>query len=90
MEALERASTHSELPTATKDNVDNVASVASFINEPGGTETKETVPWSRVRYTGYALVVVDVNPSAFGPSTMLVRILNEGSTEIDRFTLARS
>jgi hypothetical protein len=34
-------------------------------------------------------VVVDVNPSAFGPSTMLVRILNENSTEIDRFTLAR-
>ena len=76
-------------PDSYEDNVDTVASVASFINESGGTETKETVPWSRVRYTGYALVVAEVNPSAFGPSTMLVRILNENSTEIDRFTLAR-
>ena len=66
-----------------------MASVAGYINEAGGTETKETVTWSRVRYTGYGLVVVDVNPSSFGPATMLVRALNENSEEIDRFTLAR-
>jgi hypothetical protein len=36
-------------PDSYEDNVDNVASVASYINESGGTETKETVPWYRVR-----------------------------------------
>jgi Calcineurin-like phosphoesterase/Purple acid Phosphatase, N-terminal domain len=69
--------------------IDNVASVSSYVNEAGSTEVKETVTWSQVRYTGYCLLVVDVAPSLFGKSTMLVRALNEGGTEIDRFTLIR-
>ena len=46
---------------------------------PGPRCVTRDTPWWSSRST----------PSAFGPSTMLVRILNEDSTEIDRFTLAR-
>ena len=72
-------------------DVDNVASVNSYINEAGDTEVTETVAWSRVRYAGYPLVVVDVNPPVFGrPTTMLVRGLNENGVEIDNVTLRRT
>jgi hypothetical protein len=69
--------------------IDNVASVSGYVNEAGSTEVKETVTWSQLRYTGYCLLVVDVAPSIFGKSTMLVRVLNENGAEIDRFTLLR-
>ena len=45
--------------------------------------------WSRVRYTGYGLLVVDVAPPAFGKATMVVRALNENGVELDNFTLSR-
>jgi hypothetical protein len=70
-------------------DIDNLASVSSYINEAGSTEVKETVTWSQVRYTGYALLVVDVTPALWGQSSLLVRALNENGTEIDRFTLVR-
>jgi hypothetical protein len=64
--------------------------VPSFINEPGGTTTNETVNWSRVRFTGYCLLVVDSEPAFFGGTSRLnVRGLSEDGTELDRFTLAR-
>jgi hypothetical protein len=69
--------------------IDNLASVTSYVNQAGATEVPETVTWSQVRYTGYALLVVDVVPSWFGKSTMLVRAINENGAEIDRFTLQR-
>jgi hypothetical protein len=34
--------------------VDNITSVPTYINEPGGTTTNETVTWSRVRYRATA------------------------------------
>ena len=77
------------VPDSYEAAVDNVASVASYINESGGMEVPETVAWSRVRYTGYCLLVVDVTPSVFGSATMLVRGLNESGAEIDTFTLSR-
>jgi hypothetical protein len=51
----------------------------------------ETVTWSRIRYTGYNLLVVDSTPGS-GPnsrSTLLVRGLDEYGAELDRFTLVR-
>jgi hypothetical protein len=78
-------------PDSYEGDIDNVASVSAYVNEAGGTEVPETVTWSQVRYTGYCLLVVQVTPPRFGgPTTLLVRGLNEGGTEIDRFTLARS
>jgi hypothetical protein len=65
--------------------------VSSYVNEAGGSEVAETVEWSRVRYTGYCLLVVDVTPPSFGrATTLLVRGLNENGVEVDRVTLARS
>jgi 3',5'-cyclic AMP phosphodiesterase CpdA len=78
-------------PDSYEGDVDNVPSVISYINESGGTEVNETVTWSQVRYTGYALVVVDVTPPFFGqPTTMHVRGLNESGVEIDNVTLQRN
>jgi hypothetical protein len=77
-------------PDSYEGNVDDVASVSSYVNETGATEVSETVGWSQVRYTGYALVVVDVTPPNFGQSTtLLVRALNEQGIEIDRVSLVR-
>ncbi len=77
-------------PDSYEGNIDNVASIASYVNEAGGTTQNETVTWSQVRYTGYELLVVDVTPPSFGgTTTMLVRAINEYGTEIDRFTLSR-
>jgi len=77
-------------PDSYEGNVDNVASVTTYVNETGATEVSETVGWSQVRYTGYALVVVDVTPPNFGQSTtLLVRALNENGIEIDRVSLVR-
>jgi hypothetical protein len=41
---------------------------ASYVNEAGGTEVPETVTWSRVRYTGYCPLVVDVTPAPLRPT----------------------
>jgi hypothetical protein len=72
-------------------NIDNITSVATYINEPGGTTTNENVTWSRVRYTGYCLLVIDSSPgSAYhGGSALDVRGLDEYGNEIDRIRLVR-
>jgi 3',5'-cyclic AMP phosphodiesterase CpdA len=71
--------------------VDKVASVSAYVNAAGGTEVPETVTWSRVRYTGYCLVVIESQPAQHhGTSTLTVRGLSETGTEVDRVVLARS
>jgi hypothetical protein len=78
-------------PDSYAGHVNNVASVTSFVNEPGGTTTNETVTWSRVRYTGYCLLVVDSEPGwrPGAPSKLIVRGLAEDGTELDQVTLTR-
>ncbi len=77
-------------PDSYEGNVNNDSAVACYINEPGGTTTDETVAWSRVRFTGYCLLVVESTPAFFGGTSQLnVRGLSEDGTELDRFTLAR-
>ena len=72
-------------------HVDNVPSIQGYVNEAGGTTVNETVTWSRVRYTGYCLLVVDVQPKAWhgAPATLNVRGLAEDGTELDQFSLTR-
>ena len=60
--------------------------VAAFVNDPGGVQTKETVNWSRVRYTGYCLLVVDSQPVH---RTLTIRGLSGAGQELDRITLKR-
>jgi Purple acid Phosphatase, N-terminal domain/Calcineurin-like phosphoesterase len=63
--------------------VDNVASVSAYINAAGGTEVPETVTWSRVRYTGYCLVVIESQPGhRHGTSTLTIRGLSETGSEV--------
>jgi Purple acid Phosphatase, N-terminal domain/Calcineurin-like phosphoesterase len=77
-------------PDSYEGNIDNDSAVAGYVNEPGGTTDPETVNWSRVRYTGYCLLVVSVEPASWkGTTSMLVRGLNENGVELDRFTLSR-
>jgi hypothetical protein len=68
-----------------------VSSVSAFVNEAGGTTTTETVNWSRVRYTGYCLLVGQVTPPDFrGSTTLVLRGLDEQGNELDRITLSRT
>jgi hypothetical protein len=79
-------------PDSYEGDIDNVSSVASYINEPGGTTQDETVTWSQVRYTGYCLLVVESVPSSTpgkGTSTLKVRGLDEAGQELDSITLVR-
>jgi hypothetical protein len=70
--------------------VNNVAAVSAYVNAPGGTEVPETVNWSRVRYTGYCLLVVTSSPAhKGGTSTLTVRGLSGAGVELDRVVLAR-
>ena len=83
-------------PDSYEGAIHNVSSEATFVNEYDfATKTSytvsETVTWSRIRYTGYNLLVVDSTPGS-GPnsrSTLLVRGLDEYGAELDRFTLVR-
>jgi hypothetical protein len=71
-------------------NVKPLAGVSSYVNQPGGVQAKETVTWSRVRYTGYCLVVVESQPATHhGTSTLTVRGLSGTGAELDRVVLAR-
>ena len=65
--------------------------VPAFVNDPGGVQTKETVNWSRVRYTGYCLLVVESQPATHqgGTSTLTIRGLSGAGQELDRIVLAR-
>jgi hypothetical protein len=77
-------------PDSYEGFIDNDSAVPGFVNEPGGTTTDETVNWSRVRYTGYCLLVVESTPASRGGTSRLnIRGLAEDGTELDRIVLAR-
>ncbi|WP_327580230.1 MULTISPECIES: purple acid phosphatase family protein [unclassified Streptomyces] len=62
----------------------------SFVVQPDGSKKNITVDWSRVRYTNYSFLRVDVEPAPTGHTAKLtVRGLAETGEEIDRFVIAR-
>ena len=65
--------------------------MTSQVHGPDGTTESETASWSRVRYTGYCLLVVTSQPAERpgAMSTLTVRGLTADGTELDRVTLAR-
>ena len=70
--------------------VNPVSDISAYVNQPGGVEAPETVNWSRVRYTGYCLVVVESTPgTAHVNSTLTVRGLSESGAELDKLVLSR-
>jgi hypothetical protein len=65
-------------------------SVSSFVWNADGDRVKQTVDWSRVRYTGYSFLAVDVQPADTGGiTTMTLRAITEKGVEIDRLVLQR-
>ena len=72
-------------------DVNTDGSVSSWVRNSSGGQTPETVDWSRVRYTGYALLAVDSEPAAHGRKAKLVlRAVDELGAEVDRLTIQRS
>jgi len=68
----------------------NDTSVPMVVCQPNGKNETVKVLWSRVRYTGYCLVTVDVTPAAAGkPAQMVVQSLIENGTAVDQFTVQR-
>ncbi|GAA2337338.1 metallophosphoesterase [Streptomyces kunmingensis] len=62
----------------------------SYVVQPDGSKKSVTVDWSRVRYTNYSFLRVDVEPAPVGrTATLTVRGLAETGEEIDRFVVAR-
>jgi hypothetical protein len=80
-----------DAPDSYAGHVHNVPSVTSFVNEADGTTVSETVMWSRTRFTGYCLLVMDSKPCwrPGAPSTLPLRGLSEDDSELDRVILAR-
>jgi purple acid phosphatase-like protein/calcineurin-like phosphoesterase family protein len=77
-------------PDSYEGNINNDSAVPSYVNEPGGTTMNETVAWSRVRFTGYCLLVVESTPAwRGGTSRLKIRGLSEDGTELDQIVLAR-
>jgi hypothetical protein len=64
--------------------------IATFVWTDGREKVRETVSWSRVRYTGYSFLAVDVDPADEGhTTTMTLRAVTQSGREIDRLTIAR-
>jgi hypothetical protein len=87
-------------PTGVPDsyfgNVDNDPSITSFQWELGSSPSTPvanpiTVDWSRVRYTGYGLLVMDSTPAYAGKDSRLAvrALMEDGVTLIDEFTIVR-
>ena len=68
---------------------DEVGAVPTYYPGAGGQVT-ESVDWSRVRYTGYSFIRVDVKPAQAGRTAALtVRAPAATGAEVDRFVVAR-
>ncbi len=78
----------SDEPTETADHGSEPRK-ATLIDSPDETTTEE-VTWSRTRYQGFSLLVVQVQPAVRGgEATMALRALDRLGREIDSVTLTR-
>ncbi|MER8184730.1 metallophosphoesterase family protein [Kitasatospora sp. NPDC094015] len=79
-----------DAPDTYEGHENRVDSVLTYHFAKGGTKVPETVEWSRVRYTGYSFIKVDVAPAHPGrTATMKVTALAEDGTQVDHYTIAR-
>ncbi|WP_441246757.1 purple acid phosphatase family protein [Kitasatospora sp. McL0602] len=80
-----------DAPDTYEGHEKRVDSVDTFHFAKGGVKVTETVEWSRVRYTGYSFIKVDVAPAhKGGKSTMKVTALAEDGTQVDNYTIVRT
>jgi hypothetical protein len=69
---------------------DSGPEVTSTLRLTGGSIALERVGWSRARYSGYAMLTVDVAPGApGGESRMTVRTISDRGRLLDTVTLVR-
>ncbi|GAA2580554.1 purple acid phosphatase family protein [Streptomyces tubercidicus] len=76
------------VPDSYEGHVKDLDHVDTYHWSKGQKKTKETVEWSRVRYTGYSFIAVEVTPGAH--PRMKVTALAESGERIDHFEVTRS
>ncbi|WP_404816751.1 purple acid phosphatase family protein [Streptomyces thermolineatus] len=78
------------VPDSHEGKVEDLDHVATYRWTESRVPAPEVVRWSRVRYTGYSFLAVEVEPApAGGTATLTVSALAEDGRRIDRFTVAR-
>ncbi|HZE65378.1 MAG TPA: metallophosphoesterase [Sporichthyaceae bacterium] len=69
---------------------DSAGPVTATVRMNGGVNVPETVPWSRARYLGYAMLAVEVVPGALlTDSKMVIRTISDRGELLDTITLLR-
>ncbi|WP_432142047.1 fibronectin type III domain-containing protein [Streptomyces sp. bgisy084] len=76
------------VPDSYEGHVKDLDHVDTYHWSKGQKKTKETVEWSRVRYTGYSFIAVEVTPGS--RPRMKVTALAESGERIDHFEVTRS
>ncbi|MER5636263.1 metallophosphoesterase family protein [Kitasatospora sp. NPDC002227] len=80
-----------DAPDTYEGHEHRLDSVDTFHFDKGQVKVTETVEWSRVRYTGFSFIKVDVTPAAKGAkSAMKVTALAENGTQVDHYTIVRT
>ncbi|MFI1851040.1 purple acid phosphatase family protein [Streptomyces sp. NPDC020480] len=76
------------VPDSYEGQVKDLDEVNSYHWAKDGSKSKESVEWSRVRYTGFSFLVVKVDP---GPNPKLeVTTLAESGERVDHFEVVRT
>ncbi|MEV6421458.1 metallophosphoesterase family protein [Streptomyces sp. NPDC051662] len=75
------------VPDSYEGHVADVESVPSYHWERGGAKATETVEWSRVRYTGFSFLAVEVTTGR--RPALKVSALAESGERVDHFTITR-
>lgn len=77
-------------PDTYEGNEHRVDEVKTYYYGKGGVKVSETVEWSRVRFTDYSFIKVDVTPAHLGQkSSMKVTAMAENGKQVDHFTIVR-
>ncbi|WSX27724.1 hypothetical protein OG520_11650 [Streptomyces sp. NBC_00984] len=75
------------VPDTYEGHVQDLDSVDTYHAVKGGGKATETVEWSRVRYTGFSFLAVEVEPGRH--ARMKVTALAESGERIDHFEIRR-
>lgn len=80
-----------DVPDTHEGNEHRLDEVKTYYFAKGREKVSETVEWSRVRYTDYSFIKVDVTPGHLGQkSSMKVTALSDTGKQVDHFTVVRT
>jgi hypothetical protein len=79
------------VPDSYLGNINNDSAVPTYINsDTNGDIINDTVNWSRTRYTGYSLLVIDSEPGyGAGQSALKISALTEAGVLLDYLEIVR-